>query len=612
MEAIKTRSEDSFSSPRLASGLMGRPLERVLGLDRIETMYRGARGGGGLGGAAFLDAALAQLEVEVELEPGLDMLPSEGSVVVVANHPLGGIEGIGILHELLRKRRDVKVMANGLLSRIEELDDLSIWVDPFGGDDATKANLGPMREALRHLRSGGVLLVFPAGEVSHLSVKTRAVLDPAWQESTARLIRMTSSAVLPIYVEGRNSSLFQVAGLVSPILRTALLPRELLGRCGKTLRLRAEKLLSNEDLHPYGEPAKLMSFLRLATYALASQRPSRPLDLPILEDDRQVAGPADASRVVAEVAALPADALLHSSLQYEVYCARANEIPLIMHELGRLREESFRAVGEGTGLAVDLDPHDEYYEHLFLWDRTTSEVIGAYRIGRTDELLERFGKGAIYTRTLFRYKTAFLKSIGPALELGRAFVAPARQKSHLPLLLLWQGIGRYLAKNPRYTTLFGGVSISSDYSPVSRYVMAKRLLESTAPTKRRERRSLPTGNFRIPKRSVAGVDPESLAELAGSIDELGRLISGIEPEGQGLPVLLRQYLKLNGRVLAFSEDPGFGDALDALLVVDLRECEARVRARVLGAEGEAQFQRLHGLVAGDRQSDEPIEEPACA
>jgi len=587
---------------RLGAGLIGRPLKKLLGLDRIGALYDDARGMERPRGAAFLDAALAKLEISVDLKPSLDEAPRTGALVIIANHPFGGVEGLALVRELMRVRPDIKVMANSLLARVVELNDFSIWVDPFGGDESRATNMRPMREALRHLRGGGALLVFPAGEVSHLQSSTRTVIDPAWQASTARLIRMTSSAVLPIYVEGRNSNLFQLAGLISPLLRTALLPRELLAQRATTLSLRVGRLLSNEDLHRYGDPRKLLAFLRLATYALANQvgEPAKFKSHSV--GPAAIAKPANASDVEREIHDLPSGALLHSSLEFDVYCASAPEIPLVLHELGRLRETAFRAVGEGTGSAIDLDAYDEHYDHLFLWDRLAKEIVGAYRIGRTDRLLAEFGEHGVYTRSLFNYKRAFLNSIGPALELGRAFVTPSRQKSHLPLLLLWQGVGRYIGRHPQYTTLFGAVSISAAYSPVSRYVMARRLLATTAPIRKGDKRERPMGNLRLPRRSVVGVDLESLADLASNVEELGHLIAGIEPEGTGLPVLLRQYLKLNGRVLAFSVDESFGNSMDALLVVDLRESEGRVRSRVLGPLGEARFRLAHGL---DSEQERP-------
>ena len=274
--------------------------------------------------------------------------------------------------------------------------------------------------------------------------------------------------------------------------------------------------------------------------------------------------------------------------------AHVHQVPRVLAELGRLRETTFRAVGEGTGRARDLDAFDPHYEHLFLWDRVRQRVVGAYRLGRTDRLLATFGARGLYTSSLFRYRRGFLAGLGPAVELGRALVVADYQRGHLPLLLLWQGIGRFVAANPRYATLFGPVSISADYTHVTRYVMARRLLSATGG------RPDARGNYRMSRRGVAGVDLESLIDLAGSIEELGRLVADIDPEQKGIPVLLRQYLKLHGRVLAFSVDEDFGGSLDALLVMDLRDNDQRTLRRYLGDEGLATFQAHHtepGLVA---------------
>ena len=606
METTQERPVDPGAGRLLGVGrglprFLGRPVKRLLGLDRLDELYADARSSNPapLEGAAFLEAALASVEVQVELTPGLEEVPRTGPLVIVANHPYGGIEGVALLRELLRVRPDVKVMANRMLARIVELDELSIWVNPFGGKAAKVANFGSMRTALRFVQDGGALLVFPAGEVSHLQARERSVVDPPWRPGVAWLIQKAKSTVLPMYVEGRNSNLFQLAGLISPLLRTALLPRELLKRRASVLQVRVGRPLGYANWSCYRDTRSLLAYLRLATYALAgSRQPEPPSHTPATRPRAQAAlpPPTDPDRLAAEIATLSIDHLMHRTAEFDVFAARAHEIPVVMHELGRLREEAFRAVGEGTGKAIDLDVFDEHYEHLFLWDRERRELVGAYRIGRTDELLATLGEHGLYTRALFRYKRPFLEELGPALELGRAFVVRGRQKSHLPLLMLWQGVGRFVARNPKYTTLFGPVSISADYSPVSRYVMARRLIASTAPlSKTRRAARNPSGNFRLPRRGIAGVDLESLADLARNIEDLGRLIEGIDPAGKGLPVLLRQYLKLNGRVLAFNLDHDFGEALDALLVVDMRDCDHRTQNRILGPDGAAAFRALHGL-----------------
>lgn len=670
---------------RTAARLLGRPLNRLLGLDELDALYgetrraHGTAHGGAVSndrdasrGAAFLDQALAKLQVDTHVAPSLDGVPATGPLVVVANHPYGGIEGLALVRELMRVRPDVKVMANRLLSRVVELDAFSIWVNPFGGAAAQKSNIGAMRDALGYVKAGGALLVFPAGEVSHLKARAKfdwSVLDPAWQPSIARLIMKSGATVLPMHIEGRNSNLFQLAGLISPILRTALLPRELLGRRRSTLRARVGRPIAPEQWARYDDPEKLIKFLRLATYALsgtcgpeggpgggfaalAADEPEakslgdvrRAFEATSSDTREPVAAAADPADVEAEIRALPAGRQLHASGPLEVHYAYASEIPTVMHELGRLREATFRAVGEGTGRPLDLDAYDDHYRHLFLWHRTERRIVGAYRLGATDDILATSGELGLYTRSLFRYSARFVKDLGPAIELGRAFVVKDFQKSYLPLMLLWQGIGRFLVAHPRYVTLFGPVSISADYSPVSRYVMARRLLSATGgPRAQREvegepaakvkrfakhladpfestRRRLPfgsksirsssssqsrrfpfkspdnpTGNYRVDNKSVAGVDLETLESLAKSSNDLCQLIANIDPTGQGLPVLLRQYLKLNGRVLAFNLDRAFGDSLDALLVVDLRDTEPRDLKRILGAEGYEVFVQHHGV-----------------
>ncbi len=692
----------SDSRPRVArtvTRVLGKPINRLLGLKELDALYCEAIhvNGAAKNGAAFLDRALDKLQVQTRLTPNLDSVPASGPLVIVANHPYGGIEGLALVRELMRVRPDVKVLANRLLSRVVELDDVSIWVNPFGGEAAQKSNIGAMREALRYVRKGGALLVFPAGEVSHLKARAKfdwSVLDPKWQPSIARLIMAAKATVVPMYIEGRNSNLFQLAGLISPLLRTALLPRELLARRKSTLNVRVGRAITPEQYERYAEPEKLIGFLRLATYALAgtrgANRPSghdqtidrnsangeshandeghlsrakdpnnwsgandKPDPNAAFADKRAPIAPAaDRELVAQEIARLEPRRKLHASGEFEVYCAYASEVPTVMHEIGRLREETFRTVGEGTGRALDLDAYDDYYRHLFLWHKGEQRIIGAYRLGTTDDIMAATGEAGLYTRSLFRYSARFIHDLGPAIELGRAFVARDFQRGYMPLMLLWQGIGRFLAKHPKYVAMFGPVSISADYSPVSRYVMARRLLSATKkrasehqPTHHQanaiqnlhpsrisklratagasldktlsklssaSRHDNPTGNFRVKKRGIAGVDLESLEALAANSNDLSNLISGIDPTGQGLPVLLRQYLKLNGRVLAFNLDAAFGDSLDALLVVDLRDCEPKDLRRILGNEGFEAFTTLHGQPGLGADPTEPAEQDGNA
>jgi hypothetical protein len=296
-----------------------------------------------------------------------------------------------------------------------------------------------------------------------------------------------------------------------------------------------------------------------------------------------------ASLLAAEIEALPADQLLVCSDRFRVHYARATQIPWCLQEIGRLREISFRAVGEGTGRASDIDLFDAHYLHLFVWDIKAHVIVGAYRLGLVDEILARYGKEGLYTQSLFKYGMRVLQSMNPALELGRSFVRTEYQRSYAALMLLWRAIGCFVARNPRYAVLFGAVSISNSYDPVSRQLIVEYLKANTIEV---DLARHVKSRRRFAHRKALAWDAGDLAGLK-DVDDLSRLIARIEPDAKGVPVLLRQYLKLGGRLLGFNSDAQFSDALDGLIKVDLRNAKQRVLARYLGAEGAAAFLAYH-------------------
>jgi putative hemolysin len=293
----------------------------------------------------------------------------------------------------------------------------------------------------------------------------------------------------------------------------------------------------------------------------------------------------------AEIDALSPDQRLVDRGRFQVYCARAGQIPWALQEIGRLRELTFRAVGEGTGRSSDLDLFDTFYLHLFVWDAPAAAIAGAYRLGLVDEILPRHGKGGLYTHSLFKYRTRLLHTLSPAIELGRSFVRAEYQRSFAPLLLLWSGIGRFVERSPRYAVLFGAVSISGRYAPASRRLIVEYLSAHRADS-RLAREVRPRRPFRAGARTAA---PNAAMSAPGSINELSRRIAQIEDDGKGVPVLLRQYLQLGGRLLGFNLDRDFYDTLDGLIMVDLREVEEAVLTRYMGKRGAAAFRAYHAL-----------------
>ena len=582
-------------------------LEHVLKLCGVERIYTAARDD--CTGGRFPDRVLRTMNLDYEVDPeDLARIPLQGPVVVVANHPFGGVEGLVLDAVINTVRSDSRVMANFLLGRIPELRDSFILVDPFGSKASRKKNVAPLKEAVRWLRDDGLLGIFPAGEVSHVDWRNRRVCDPPWSRTVAGLIRRTGAQVVPLFFEGHNSAFFQLAGLVHARVRTVLLPQELLNKQNRTIRLYIGNPITHKKVAGFDNDEEMIEYLRMRTYLLAGRgRRKRTARARVIarrarhHQQEPVAAPLAPERIQADVANLPASQCLHQTAEFAVYYAVAEEIPNLLQEIGRCREITFREVGEGTGLACDLDRFDKHYVHLFVWSRKNRELVGAYRLGLVDTILREHGIRGLYTRTLFRFGRRFLKQIQPSVELGRSFVRPEYQRVYTSLMLLWKGIGLFITQHPHYTSLFGPVSITNDYTDASRHLLVRalrlcvyepmlgKLVRPRHPPRRKGRTKWPS---------------RSLARLVPGVEDVSELIQELESDGKGVPILLKQYLKLGGKLIAFNVDTAFSSVLDALIAVDLRRTDPRILIRYMGRERAEGFMRYHNMLPAD-ESPEP-------
>jgi putative hemolysin len=575
---------DGFG-PRALVAPLGALVDRLLALPALAEVYRDLP----QDGRPFWDRALAALDVRYEVVGAGADIPASGPLVVVANHPYGGLDGLILGSLVCQVRPDVRLLGNSILGRISEVRRASFLVDPYGRASSTSANATSMKGALRWVRDGGALAVFPAGEVAHARASDGNRVDQPWSDAIARLSAIAGAAVVPVFFDGGNSRLFSAIGRVHPRLRTALLVRELLEQRHRTITVRVGRPIPATRIRSLATPSSTTAFIRLRTESLADDRGagSAPAVGPRLEP---IAPPEPLAAVRREIDALPPESVLGRSGSLIVCIADAAAIPHALREIGRLREISFRAVGEGAGLARDLDEFDQRYLHLIVWNASTSEIVGSYRVGRTDSLDADQGVDGLYTRTLFRYDERLLRGLGPALELGRAFVRPEYQRDYSPLLLLWKGIGAYVARNPRYRRLFGTVSISADYTSISQQLLAAFL--STTSFRHDLARWVEPMNPPSFLRGGRGV-PRPIASVAPTIADVSTLVAEIEADGKGVPVLLRQYLKLNAKLLGFNVDRAFGGVLDGLMMVDLMELSPELRARYMGREGSDAFATYH-------------------
>jgi putative hemolysin len=433
------------------------------------------------------------------------------------------------------------------------------------------------------------------------------VTDPLWAENLAPILLKTGAKIVPVYFPGRNSGLFQFAGLLHPLLRTLLLPREMMRACQRRVEVRIGNAVSARRLEHFGSNREVMDFLRLRTYILQSREVADKTmflpDVRTAHSGEPIVDPQAADKLEEEISDLPAEALLVDHAPFAVYAAKAAQIPRVLLEIGRLREITFRAVGEGTGTPRDLDKFDTDYWHLFIWNREERELVGAYRLGLTDEILPLKGKKGLYTSTLFRFKTKVIASLDPAIELGRSFVVEKYQRKPLSLGLLWKGIGQFVVRHPDHCHLFGPVSISKEYQSLSQNLMVTYLKEHALDPVLASK-----VKARNPARSryLGSLDRHSFKRSVRDIEDVSALISEIEREERGVPVLLRQYLKLNATMLSFNVDPAFNDSLDGLVLVDLRRTSSKTLERYMGAEGARQFYARHKAKAEKGQAPNPF------
>ena len=561
--------------------------EWATGLDKLDKFY--SQRPLNCDTRSFLRFTLEVLGIDYQITKGsLAYVPEQGATVIVANHPLGGVEGIILAELLLQIRSDVQILANQYLKTVRELDELFIGVDVFDGQNAQKSNLKALRLAHNHLSKGGLLLLFPAGEVSQLDSKTQELADKEWSRSVASLIRKANPVTIPCFIAGQNSRRFYFAGKIHPLLRTLMLGRELLNKSSQSISISIGSAIHYKEITGLTD-RQIVNYLRLNTYLLQNREPLEANNQISLQPSIPITPPIPVEHIEQDLNNLSAEHLMLTHQDFDVYCTKYDQIPFIMQEIGRLREVCFRKVGEGTGLMTDLDEFDRDYLHLFIWDRKARCLVGAYRLGLVDEIIQKHGITGLYCRTLFNFDLPFIDRMGKSIEMGRSFINLSYQKSMLPLMLLWKGIGSFVAKHPQYTHLFGPVSISNEYNSQSRQLLAETM---TLHHYDADKAEYVSPSYPL-KRDCHGWDTSMLTTLSDP-QLLSKVIARIDG-GKSVPVLLRQYLALNGKLVSFNIDPSFHNALDGLIIVDLRDISIKTLARYMGVRQAEKYHQIHSI-----------------
>ena len=528
-----------------------------------------------LSGEEFIDSILKAFDIEFEIpEEDLKRIPKTGSFITISNHPLGGIDGMILMKLLLSQRPDYKIIANFLLQRIEPIRPFIMPVNPFEDHKEAKSSLSGIKDAILHIREGKPLGIFPAGEVSTYRDE-RMIVDRPWEPTAIKLIEKAKVPVIPIYFHAKNSTFFYKLASLSDVLRTAKLPSEMLSQNKRSIKVRIGNPISVEDQAAITTIEGLTEFLRRKTYMLSNTFEKKnffkgiPKTLKKTKPPKKIIDQTSTEKMMEEVELCRhLDKRLLESKNYEVFLAKKEIIPFIMCEIGRLREITFREIGEGTNNPTDLDSFDDYYYHMFLWDNEAKKIAGAYRMGMGAEIYEQYGINGFYLQDLFRFEPELHKMMSQSIEMGRAFITREYQQRPMPLFLLWKGIVHCTLRFPEHKYLIGGVSISNKFSNFSKSLMIE-FMRSHYYDPYIAQYVRPKKEFKVKLKD--GDKDFVFDETKADLQKFDKVIDELEPGNLRLPVLIKKYIKQNARVVAFNVDPLFNDAVDGLMYIRISD-----------------------------------------
>lgn len=523
-------------------------------------------------GPEFSQKILEELEITYDIPEGeLDNLP-KGPFITISNHCFGGVDGLLISSVVGSRKPDFKILTNFILSMIPTLRNTFLPVNPFKNGEASKKSFSGIRMAREHLDNGGSLGLFPAGAVSsYMKKKNRTAVgkgciieDWPWPTNMAKLIKSANIPVVPIYFEGKNSRTFHLLGFIKPVFRTMRLVHELFNKKGQCIPMRIGRPIMPSEFEEYDNLTDLGNYLRSRVFALESEIPAK--DVPACASTcrhQPLAANVPQDILAAEVASLQ-DKCLFTENKYSCYLADYKDIPNIMQELGRIREETFRAVGEGTGKPSDTDCYDTWYKHMILWDNEARRIAGAYRFGIGSDIFKTHGGvKAFYTSSLIKYQPRAEELLPKCIELGRSFVAIDYQKETMAFQMLFKGLMYSVVRFPEAEYFIGPVSISDGYPKFWQSLMTYFLQENFSDSSE-EPLAVPSTPF---KPDYLRVDPKQLLKAKmDSVDKFDRFMLLASDGKYRMPPLVKRYFKNGAKLICFNVDPDFNYSLDGLII----------------------------------------------
>ncbi len=519
-----------------------------------------------LKGFEFVDAVLDYFDFDYTVSSNdLQNIPTSGKVIIIANHPLGGLDALCLLRLISQIRKDVKIIANDFLAGFEALNSLLIPIDNYKLRQS-KTDIKKIYEALNNEEA---LIIFPAGEVSRAT--TKGIKDPSWNKGFLNFAQNSNAPILPIFLDAKNSKTFYTISVINKTFSTLLLSHEMFNKKSKRIGIKIGQIIPNENIAPKGIDKKfLLNLYRKHLYSLKKGKKS------FFETQSAIAHPVSRIDLLNELK--KSKLIGQTSDGKKIYLYDYTEDSIVLKELGRLRELSFRKVGEGVNKKRDTDKYDIYYQHIILWDENELEIVGSYRIGNSDFIFKNIGVKGFYSNNLFTYNEEFIPYLKNSIELGRSFVQPKYWGTRA-LDYLWYGIGAYLKNNPNIKYMFGPVSLSASFPSVAKdmiiffYSHYYRNINSLVEAK-------------TPYQYANNINElKELFDLNDKKKDFKFLKSTLANIGVSIPTLYKQYSEIalddGVKFLNFNVDKNFADCIDGFILVEVDKIKDSAKQRYM-------------------------------
>ncbi|MDY3203467.1 MAG: lysophospholipid acyltransferase family protein [Arcobacter sp.] len=522
-----------------------------------------------LKGFEFVDAVLDYFDFDYTASSNdFQNIPTSGKVVIIANHPLGGLDALCLLRLISQVRKDVKIVANDFLAGFEALNSLLIPIDNY----KIRQSKNDIKKIYEALNNEEAVIIFPAGEVSRAT--TKGIKDPVWNKGFLNFAQNTNSPILPIFLDAKNSKTFYTISVINKTFSTLLLSHEMFKKKSKRINIKIGQIIPNENITPKGIDKKfLLNLYRKHLYSLKKGKKS------FFETQSAIAHPVSRIDLLNELK--KSKLIGQTSDGKKIYLYDYTEDSIVLKELGRLREISFRKVGEGVNKKRDTDKYDIYYQHIILWDENELEIVGSYRVGNSDFIFKNIGIKGFYSNNLFKYNEEFVPYLQNSIELGRSFVQPKYWGTRA-LDYLWYGIGAYLKNNPNIKYMFGPVSISANFPSVAKDMMIfyysyyygskEVLVEAKTPYQYSNKLN----------------EIKELFDLNDKKKDFKFLKSALSNIGVSVPTLYKQYSEIaeegGVKFLDFNIDKDFGDCVDGFILVEVEKIKESAKQRYIEKE----------------------------